>query len=75
MSSATPVYSAGQVAGRAGRPHRENPYLKDSYEALLWFHSWHVATVEREEGRKIMPDLPEAESGLLMFSQSKDREL
>lgn len=75
MSSCTPVHTAGQLAGRAGRPHTDNPHPKDSYEAVLWFHAWHVATVEREEDTKIVPDLPDAESGLLMFTQRKDHEL
>lgn len=75
MSKFTPVYTAGQLAGRAGLLHTVNPHPKGSYEEVLWFHAWHVATVEREEGYKIIPDLPDAESGLLMFSRKKDDEL
>ncbi len=75
MSRSTPVYSSGQAAGREGRPHTENPHPKHSFEELLWFHAWHVATVERQEGTKILPGLPLAESGLLMFQQKKDHEL
>lgn len=74
MSRSTPVYSAGQAAGRAGRPHTDNPHPPKSFEELLWFHAWHVAVVENELGEKILPGLPLAESGLLMFTQKRAKE-
>lgn len=75
MRGSTTIYSAGQAAGRAGRPHTDNPYPASSFEELLWFHAWHVAVVENQEGTKILPDLPLAESGMLMFQHKRDAEL
>lgn len=39
---------------------------------LAVFHAWHVASVERERGEKILPGLPDEGSGLLMFDPSRN---
>lgn len=72
MNQLGQINIAGKEAGRAGLQHTANPHPKGSCEELAWFHAWHVATVERETGQKLLPDLPDAGSGLLMFAQKED---
>lgn len=66
------IHFAGQEAGRKGRPHTDNPHAKDTADALIWFHAWHVATVERQTGEKILPDVPADNDELRMCRPKED---
>lgn len=68
------VQAAGKNAGQSGLPHSDNPHGKGTREELSWFETWHIATVEREEGIKILSGLPDSASGLLMFRPERKEE-
>lgn len=49
----------GQLAGRAGKPHTDNPFKDDKDQIhlhLVWFHAWHVAKWERLDAVKFTFD-------------------
>lgn len=48
------IQAAGKLAGRTGQPHTINPHSTVSAEGLAWFHAWHLAVIEQEEGAKIL---------------------
>ena len=66
MTSRLQIQLDGQEAGRQGRP---NPVAREdvSDAGLQRFHAWHLATIERELGRKLLPGAPSPDEPDLMI--------
>jgi len=64
------IQAAGKLAGRTGQLHTVNPHAETSEEALVWFHSWHLAVIEKEEGEKILVGENYAHEDLMICRRS-----